>query len=148
MTNFTINKVKCTYLQIKTIISTAAILESNAFTEEHWPFFSAGRLMTSKHTLFAIKPIIETDVRDIPWTTNSKYADCKASWISEDKSVRLLLISDDLFAIFEVNSKSLCSIFIRVKNGSKIHNAKRGYYNEIFDYIIAIITNNQKVLFH
>ena len=68
-----------TYLQIKTIISTAAILESNAFTEEHCPFFNAGRLITSKHTLFATKPIIETDVRDIPWTTNSKYADCKVS---------------------------------------------------------------------
>ena len=76
------NVYSATYLHIKTMISTAAILVSRAFTEEHCPFFNEGRLITSKQILFAIKPKHDTEVRDIPWTINSKYGECNSYWAS------------------------------------------------------------------
>ena len=54
------------YLQIKTMISTAAMLVNRALMEEHWPVFKEGRFMTIKQMILAQSPRIDTVVIEIP----------------------------------------------------------------------------------
>ena len=54
------------YLQTKTMMSTAAMLVNRALMEEHCPVFKEGRFMTIKQMILAQSPRIDTVVIEIP----------------------------------------------------------------------------------
>ena len=58
------------YLLIRTIISTPAILVSSALTDAHRPFLSVGRLITKRQTILASIPNPQQHVINTPSTMN------------------------------------------------------------------------------
>ena len=114
------------YLQNKTMISTAAMLVSRAFTEEHCPFFRAGRLITTKQMQLAHKPSMHTVVSDMPWTPNSKYCGLNSSGCPNSSSLafksNLLLFSTSKASdvLFIVKWLSFCGSIIYKAETSQI----------------------------
>ena len=58
------------YLQNKRMISTPAMLASNALTDPHRPFLSVGRLITNSEIMFVSKPNPQQHMIITPSTIN------------------------------------------------------------------------------